>query len=82
ARRYGFVAIALVAAGAAGNLHDRLVRADAAGRHGVVDFLKINYPWGGSWPTFNIADVVLLLGVGLLFFYIRNHVESAPSEAS
>ncbi|MEM6990474.1 MAG: signal peptidase II [Myxococcota bacterium] len=81
-RRYGFVAIALVASGAAGNLHDRLVRVDAGGRYGVVDFLKVNYPWGGSWPTFNIADVVLLVGVGLLFIYIRNHVETAPPTKS
>ena len=70
-KRYGFVAVALVASGAAGNLHDRIVRANDAGQHGVVDFLKINYPWGGSWPTFNIADVLLLVGVGLLFFYLR-----------
>ena len=74
-KRYGFIAVALVASGAAGNLHDRLVRQDFGGRHGVVDFLKINYPWGGSWPTFNIADVALLVGVGLLFIYIRRHAE-------
>lgn len=70
-QRYGFVAVALVSAGAAGNLHDRLLRADEAGRFGVVDFLKINYPWGGSWPTFNVADVLLLVGVALLFVFIR-----------
>jgi signal peptidase II len=70
-RRVGFVAVGLVAAGAIGNLHDRLVRADELGRHGVVDFIRINYPWGGSWPTFNVADVVLLAGVGLLFIGLR-----------
>lgn len=66
ARRTGFVALGLVAAGALGNLHDRLFRVDELGRHGVVDFMKINYPWGGSWPVFNVADVLLLVGVGLL----------------
>jgi len=66
ARRTGFVALGLVAAGALGNLHDRLFRVDELGRHGVVDFMKINYPWGGSWPIFNVADVLLLVGVGLL----------------
>ena len=76
-KRYGFWAVGLIASGAAGNLHDRIVRADDLGRHGVVDFLKINYPWGGSWPTFNIADVALLVGVGLLFIYIRNHADDA-----
>jgi signal peptidase II len=64
--RAGFVALGLVAAGALGNLHDRLFRIDELGRHGVVDFMKINYPWGGSWPIFNVADVLLLVGVGLL----------------
>ena len=66
AKRTGFVALGLVAAGALGNLHDRLFRVDELGRHGVVDFMKINYPWGGSWPVFNVADVLLLVGVGLL----------------
>jgi len=81
-KAYGFIAVALVASGAAGNLHDRIVRADGLGRHGVVDFLKLNYPWGGSWPTFNIADVALLVGVGLLFLYIRYHVDAPAKEAA
>lgn len=79
-KRYGFVAVALVASGAAGNLHDRIVRANDAGSHGVVDFLKINYPWGGSWPTFNIADVLLLVGVGLLFFYLRAYEKTDAAQ--
>jgi signal peptidase II len=66
ARRVGFIGIGLIAAGTLGNLHDRLFRIDELGRHGVVDFMKINYPWGGHWPIFNVADVVLLAGVGLL----------------
>lgn len=85
-RRRGFVAIGLVGAGALGNLHDRFVRADELGRFGVVDFIRINYPWGGSWPTFNVADVLLLVGVGLLLWEARadqrsrrQAVASAPS---
>ena len=74
-QRYAFVAVALISAGAAGNLHDRLVRANDGGHHGVVDFIKINYPWGGSWPTFNVADVLLLLGVAALFIYLRGEGE-------
>jgi len=70
-RGYGFVAIGLISAGAAGNLHDRLVRANDGGYYGVVDFIKVNYPWGGSWPTFNVADALLLIGVVLLFIYLR-----------
>lgn len=87
---YGFVAVGLISAGALGNLHDRLVRANDGGFYGVVDFIKINYPWGGSWPTFNVADVLLLVGVVLLFFYLRregdeldamNEEASEPDEA-
>ncbi|MCX4247317.1 signal peptidase II [Paraliomyxa miuraensis] len=77
--RYGFVAVGLIAAGAAGNLHDRLVRANEGGFYGVVDFIKINYPWGGSWPTFNVADMLLLFGVATLLIYFRR--EAAELEA-
>ena len=72
-QRHGFVGIALIAGGALGNLHDRLLRVGFDGRHGVVDFLKLNYPWGGSWPTFNVADVALLAGVVLLLLYLKHH---------
>lgn len=83
-RGYGFVAVGLIAAGAAGNLHDRLFRANDGGFYGVVDFIKVNYPWGGSWPTFNVADMLLLFGVVLLFIYLRREAvdEEAAAEAS
>jgi signal peptidase II len=85
-RAYGFVAVGLIAAGAAGNLHDRLVRANDGGFYGVVDFIKVNYPWGGSWPTFNVADALLLLGVLTLLVFLRREadpaVEPAKAEAS
>lgn len=79
-RAYGFVAVGLIAAGAAGNLHDRLVRANDGGWYGVVDFIKINYPWGGSWPTFNVADMLLLFGVLTLLVFLRREGE-AEAEA-
>ena len=48
-------AIALIAGGAVGNLIDRL-------RLGyVVDFVAV-----GSWPTFNLADTAITVGVVLL----------------
>jgi signal peptidase II len=74
-RAYGFVAVGLIAAGAAGNLHDRLVRANDGGHYGVVDFIKVNYPWGGSWPTFNVADALLLVGVVVLLVYLRRETD-------
>jgi len=46
---------AFVLAGALGNLSDRLTRGY------VVDFLYLHH-----WPVFNVADVWIVLGVGLL----------------
>lgn len=76
--RTAFMAVALVAGGALGNLHDRLVRQlDIRGtgelQYGVVDFIKVHYWEGKVWPTFNIADVALVVGVGLLFIFLTRH---------
>jgi signal peptidase II len=78
----GFVAIALVSAGALGNLHDRLFRTmEVVGgtRYGVVDFIKVYYWPGKAWPTFNVADIALVVGVGLLLIYLSRHGEKAES---
>jgi signal peptidase II len=53
-------ALALVLGGAVGNLIDRLRSA-----RGVVDFIDIGTAtW--RWPTFNVADAMLVVGVALL----------------
>src|SRR5690606_35842182 len=84
--RVAFVAVALVSGGALGNLHDRLFRAmDLRGelRYGVVDFIKVYYWPGKVWPTFNVADVALVVGVGLLFIFLaRNGDALDPPAAS
>ncbi|PRQ07899.1 signal peptidase II [Enhygromyxa salina] len=64
--RLRMLALGLVSGGALGNLYDRLFRVDALGDHGVVDFIRLNYPWGGSWPSFNLADTALVIGTLLL----------------
>lgn len=55
-------ALALVAGGALGNFLDRLIRGY------VIDF--IDWHWrnqpGMRWPTFNVADAAICVGVGLL----------------
>jgi signal peptidase II len=79
--RLRVIALGLVCGGALGNLHDRLFRADAFGHHGVVDFIKINYPWGGSWPTFNIADSALVVGTILLMWSLSRAPEESGSSA-
>ncbi|MDR1545890.1 MAG: signal peptidase II [Deltaproteobacteria bacterium] len=51
--------LGLIVGGALGNIHDRL-RWNA-----VIDFL--DFHWGERhWPAFNLADVVICVGVGLL----------------
>lgn len=83
-RGYGFVAIGMIAAGASGNLHDRLVRVDRVpikgemvDSYGVVDFLQFYYPWNPEeyWPIFNVADSALVCGVALLLLFLHFHGE-------
>lgn len=75
-QRFGFVAVGLIAGGAAGNLHDRFVRSipapgDPNPRYGVVDFIQFFYDFSGEayWPIFNVADSALMIGVGMLLLY-------------
>ena len=54
------VALGLFAAGVCGNLYDRLFNNGS-----VRDFIDVY--WGKyHWPTFNVADSLLCIGVGLL----------------
>ncbi|NVJ66061.1 MAG: signal peptidase II [Gammaproteobacteria bacterium] len=56
--------IALILGGAFGNLYDRIFNDGK-----VIDFIDWYIVWDGvekHWPTFNIADSVILIGVGLL----------------
>lgn len=64
--RFSAVALGAIAAGALGNGIDRIFHLAPSGGTGVVDFIKLNYPWGGSWPTFNVADVLVAVGAVML----------------
>lgn len=78
-QRLAHTALALILAGGAGNLYDRL----AIGR--VRDFLHLlpghSLPEGWAWPgtgntelfpwVFNVADVLLLVGMVLLMRHMR-----------
>lgn len=86
-QRYGFVAVGLIAGGAAGNLHDRFVRSIPTGpeqqeRYGVVDFIQFFYDFQGEhfWPIFNVADSALMLGVGLLLLFTYRQGEKADPQ--
>ncbi len=63
------IALGALAGGALGNGLDRAFREAPGGGTGVVDFVKLNYPWGGSWPIFNVADVLVAVGLG--YFILR-----------
>ncbi len=54
------IALGLFAAGVCGNLYDRLFNDGS-----VRDFIDV-YHGNYHWPTFNIADSLLCIGVGLL----------------
>lgn len=55
-------ALSLVLGGALGNLADRILRGH------VVDFF--DFHWAGHhWPTFNIADIGIVVGVAVLLLH-------------
>ena len=67
-------ALALLLAGIAGNLADRL-------RLGfVIDFIDVQF---GNWhyPTFNVADMCICIGAGLLLVDIAFSKRNQKSEA-
>jgi signal peptidase II len=69
------LALALVCAGAVGNLIDRLRSA-----RGVVDFIDIGATtW--RWPTFNVADMAVTTGALLLAYVLWREDRAAAREA-
>jgi signal peptidase II len=64
-------ALALVFAGALGNVHDRIVYGS------VVDFIEVHI-FGYHWPDFNIADTAIVIGACLLLFDSLFTKEKAP----
>jgi signal peptidase II len=70
------LALALVSAGAVGNLIDRLRSA-----RGVVDFIDIGTAtW--RWPTFNVADIAVTTGAFLLAVVLWREDRAASREAA
>lgn len=53
------IALSLVSGGAGGNVLDRLAN------HGVTDFIDFHFR-GWHWPSFNIADTAIAIGVTIL----------------
>jgi signal peptidase II len=77
-QRYLQVALALVLGGAVGNYLDRIVR------NYVIDF--IDWHWYQAptmhWPTFNVADSAICVGVGMMLlesWFVKKPAESPPA---
>lgn len=71
-------ALSGVFAGAIGNYIDRL-------RFGyVIDFLDAHWQHKAHWPAFNVADMAIVGGVGLLFiaFYKEAQLEKLAKKTS
>ena len=80
--RLSAVALGTIVAGALGNGWDRAFRAAPGGGTGVVDFIAVTLPGGYRWPTFNVADVLLAVGVGLILLAsLRKHRDTEPLAA-
>jgi signal peptidase II len=68
-------AIGAVLGGAVGNLTDRLIYGE------VIDFLDFRL-WGGYvWPTFNMADSWIVMGVGVLMLEMFLEPDEDESES-
>ncbi len=58
--RWALYGLPLVLGGALGNYFDRLARGF------VVDFLEAHWFDKAAWPSFNVADAAICVGVGML----------------
>jgi signal peptidase II len=61
ASRWFATAVGLVIGGSVGNVVDRLFRNDGWFDGAVVDFIDLQW-----WPIFNVADIGIVLGGGIL----------------
>ena len=66
--RAGHIGMGLILAGALGNLTDRVIQP-----YQVRDFIDFHF-----WPTFNLADAFLCVGVGLLALSILRTSPERP----
>ena len=76
------IGLGLLFAGALGNMYDRIFNNGK-----VIDFIEVNLhvPFADPWPTFNVADSFLCVGVGILlvslFFQHKKTANSAAKHA-
>ena len=69
--------ISLIISGAIGNIIDRVID-----RKGVVDFISIGKDQFFRWPTFNIADITIVIGAFLLIIIYYKEEKKRKEESS
>jgi signal peptidase II len=77
--RVASMSLGAILAGAVGNLVDRTLHGE------VIDFLEFHLFAGYTWPTFNIADSLIVVGVAVLLVEIftgEDERAAAPSPDS
>jgi signal peptidase II len=68
--------VPLIVSGALGNVIDRI-------RFGyVVDFIRFHLPSGWEWPTFNVADSTITVGVALLLLDAMLYKGDVPQKSA
>jgi len=74
------IGMSMILGGAIGNLIDRFLHTDTVGRReGVVDFLS--FYWGEHrFPSFNVADSAITLGVIVIFWFMLFVAEPKSTE--
>ncbi|RKH20455.1 signal peptidase II [Corallococcus sp. CA047B] len=78
AEKWALWGLPLVLGGALGNYIDRLARAF------VIDFLEAHWYDKAAWPSFNVADAAICIGVGMLVvdaFVRKEKPSSEPAKA-
>ncbi|WP_233200110.1 signal peptidase II [Blastopirellula marina] len=70
-------ALGLITGGIFGNLYDRL---GLWGESAVRDFILFQYNRNYVWPNFNVADMLLVVGAGLLLWH--SFTAAPPNEIS
>ncbi|HEB89790.1 MAG TPA: signal peptidase II [Deltaproteobacteria bacterium] len=72
------VAIGSILGGAIGNLTDRVLYGE------VIDFLDFRLIGGYVWPTFNLADSWIVIGVGILMIemFLESDQDAATTVAT
>lgn len=95
--RFQTVALAMITSGAVGNAIDRVYNATVNGNMYVTDFLRVFIDAEGAkawlidtfgtyeWPSFNIADANIVVGLGMfvvyyLFLEKDEEVEPEPAQ--